>query len=149
MKLKGLLFVLLLTVLTVSTSTAQLQLSGTVGYGAKINKNLDYSLYQSTVTSNLQQKIDRFSIIAQGMTINSDSTIDFYGGLKLSYDFWAKKNKSLAITAHGLIGEEGKKLSGLGLIYTVDRVSLNADVSQEYKNKELFINLGIGYAFLQ
>jgi len=149
MKMKGLLFVLLLTVLTVSTSTAQFQISGTVGYGAKINKKLDYSLFQSTVTSSLQQKIDKFSIIAQGMSIISDSTTDFYGGLKLSYDFWAKKNKSLSITAHGLIGEEGKKLSGLGLIYTVDKMSLNADVSQEYKNKELFLNLGIGYAFLQ
>lgn len=149
MKLKGLLLALLFTVLVVSTSTAQFQVSATAGYGGKINKNLDYSLFQSTVTSELKCKIDKFAIIAQGMSINSDSTTEFFGGLKLSYDFWAKKNKSLAVTAHGLVGEEGKKLSGLGLIYTVDRMSLNADVSQEYKNKELWFNLGIGYAILQ
>ena len=128
-----------------SISFAQFDLSSSVGFGIEINKQLDYQLFQTTVTIEPQYKIDKITLSSQSEAMQNDSNTLFYTGLKAGYEFWNKENKSLQVTGHALIGTEGRKKLGGGLTYVVDNISLNLDLSQEYKAKTFVGILSVGF----
>jgi len=136
----------------ISTSAfAQFSLSTAVGFGAKINSQYDYSLYQTSITLDPQYTIDKVTIYTEGLSVISDSSTKLFTGLKVDYAFWdwkGESNKKLSANVHALIGEAGSKLFGGGINYTVGNIYVGFDASQEYLNKELWLNLSVGY-FLQ
>ena len=137
---------ILLVLFFLSTSAfAQFDLSSSVGFGIEVNNKLDYQLFQTTVTVEPQYKIDKITLSAQSEAMQNDSNTLFFSGIKFGYQFWNKDNKSLQLTAHGLIGTEGRKKLGGGLVYSVDNISLNLDLSQEYKAKTFIGILSVGY----
>lgn len=134
-----------------STLQAQFSLSSSVGFGAKINSQYDYSLYQTSITLDPQYTIDKVTIYTEGLSVISDSSTKLFTGLKVDYAFWdwkGESNKKLSANVHALLGEAGSKLLGGGINYTVGNIYVGLDASQEYLNKELWLNLSVGY-FLQ
>ena len=137
---------ILLVLLFLSTSAfAQFDLSSSVGFGIEVNNKLDYQLFQTTVTIEPQYRIDKITLSSQSEAMQNDSNTLFYSGLKVGYEFWNKENKSLQVTGHALIGTEGRKKLGGGLTYVVDNISLNLDLSQEYKAKTFVGILSVGF----
>lgn len=128
-----------------SLSFAQFNLSSSVGFGIEVNSKLDYQLFQTTVAIQPQFTIDKITLSSQSEAMQNDSNTLFFTGLKAGYEFWREKNKSLQFTVHGLLGTEGRKKLGGGLVYTVGDVSLNLDLSQEYKAKTFIGILSVGY----
>lgn len=147
------LFVILTIAFTLTTlvANAQFSLSTAIGYGMKINSHYDYSLYQTAVTLDPQYTIDKVTIYTEGLSVISDSSTKLFSGLKVDYAFWnikSEANKKLSANVHALLGEAGTKLFGGGINYTVDNVYVGFDASQEYLNKELWLNLSVGYFLL-
>ena len=128
-----------------SISFAQFDLSSSVGFGIEINKQLDYQLFQTTVTIEPQYKIDKITLSSQSEAMQNDSNTLFFSGLKVGYQFWQQREKSLQVTGHALLGTEGRKKLGGGLTYVVDNISLNLDLSQEYKAKTFVGILSVGF----
>ena len=137
---------LLLVLFFLSTSAfAQFDLSSSVGFGIEVNNKLDYQLFQTTVSVEPQYRIDKITLSLQSEAMQNDSNTLFFTGLKAGYEFWNQKNKSLQVTCHALLGTEGRKKLGGGLTYVVDNISLNLDLSQEYKAKTFIGILSVGY----
>ena len=137
---------ILLVLFFLSTSAfAQFDLSSSVGFGIEVNNKLDYQLFQTTVSVEPQYRIDKITLSSQSEAMQNDSNTLFFTGLKAGYEFWQHERKSLQFTLHGLIGTEGRKKLGGGLVYSVDNISLNLDLSQEYKTKTFIGILSVGY----
>lgn len=128
-----------------SSAFAQFNLSSSVGFGIEVNSKLDYQLFQTTVAIQPQFTIDKITLSSQSEAMQNDSNTLFFTGLKVGYKVWELKGKSLQLTAHGLLGTEGRKKLGGGLVYSVDNISLNLDLSQEYKAKTFVGILSVGY----
>lgn len=123
---------------------SQFNLGGSVGYGIKINDRLDYDLFQSSIALEPGYNIGRFQMQGIALAINNDSLTDIYSGFSLGYRVWDSGNQGIDISAHGLIGTEGRRLYGGGITYSYENLNLKLSGSQEYREKELWINLGVG-----
>lgn len=145
--MKKLLIVLLLLVAT--NVYSQFDLKGSVGGGIKIDKNLDYSLFQSNMELTTQYQVDKFLFSAVFLAVSDSVISEPFTGFELGYNVWQlDKNKSLFLSAHALMGTVGKKLFGGTLTYQVADLSLGLMVSQEYKNKQTWISANVGYSLL-
>lgn len=139
----------ILLMLFSSSLFAQLSLSSSLGFGAKINSRLDYSLFQTEATVNVNYQIEKITISSKTLSAISDSTTDFFSGLQLAYDIWSKDKKTISLGAEALIGMAGKKLFGGDLKYRNEEFNLEFSVAQEYLNKELWLNLSVGVPIIK
>jgi len=139
------LFCILL--ISAKCSFAQFDLPTFVGGAIEVNSKFDYTLYNEAVTVAPQWQIDKFIIANQTTSLISDSATVLFSGLKLGYEVWNNgSDKSLTISAHGLLGFEGSdKLSGIGLGYTTGNIAVLLDASQRYKTKTFVGTASVGY----
>ena len=146
MKLKNFL-VVILALISVN-AFAQFNVSAVVGYGIRINNNLEYDLFQSSVSVEPQYDFGKFKLSAVALSIY-DSTADFYTGIKPSYQVYESGNHLFDLSVSALQGLEGKQLLGGGITYGYMNMYVSADAYNEFQNKQFIGNLSVGYYFLR
>lgn len=127
---------------------SQFSVSAGMGYGIRINNNMDYDLFQSTVTVEPQYNLGKFKISAVALAVN-DSTADFFTGIKPSYKIWETSAESFALSISAMQGLEGKQLLGGGITYEYTNMYVSGDAYHEVKNNQFIGNLSVGIYILR
>lgn len=149
------LIALISLLVVINSASAQFNVAALYGFGVEINSNLDYELYQTSITAVPQFQFGKFYAANQTTSLISDVSTRFFSGLKLGYEFYSKtddlgkKDYSINGTVHGLIGTEGSKLTGAGVQFRSEHVSLDLQISQEYKKKSAVLTLSLGYFLMK
>lgn len=146
MKLKN--FLVVIAMLISVNAFSQFSLSGSVGYGIRINNTFEYDLFQSSVTVEPQYDFGKFKLSAVALSIN-DSTADFYTGIKPSYQVYESGNHTFDVSVSALQGLEGKQLLGGGITYGYLNMFVSADGYNEFQSKQFIGNMSVGYYFLR
>lgn len=146
--MKKVIVILLMLFAVSNISNAQFELSGSIGYGVRVNNNLDYDLFTSVLSIEPQYDFGKFKLSAIALSIN-DSTADFFTGIKPSYTVYSAGNNSISISLSALQGLEGKQLLGGGVIYSYINMFVSADAYHEKKNNQFIGNISVGYYLLR
>ncbi len=144
------LIAFIFTFLLLSSANAQFEnfkVGGFVGYGAEFVSLEDYTLTQTQFTFDMQFQTGKFMYGSQSTTIISDSVFKPFTGLKLGVEVWSKGNNKLFVTAHGLLGDQGDKLAGGGVMFQNPKYGIILDLSQRYLRKSFNVMIGAGAYF--
>lgn len=104
-------------------------------YSAYVQTSVDYA------TNN-----DRWKFRGIARTVFSNGLQDYYVGNAIGFKFLEPKTKAwnLQVQLHALFGTRDRKLFGGGVIAEYAPFFVTANVRQEYTNKELYFDGGIG-----
>lgn len=142
------LFTAIFLILLCNFAEAQkVNLLTNIGQGININSEYDVNLYQATFNFQPQYEIDKFKFSAVTLSVLNDSVTSIFGGSQISY----KATDKIDIAGRFLFGTEGKQLYGGGLQYNFLETGANVavNVGAETKEKELYIDVTIGYNLLK
>ena len=123
---------------------SQFSVTSAVGYGLKVNSELDYNAFQSSISVSETYKIDKFKVGSIQLGVN-DSTASFFVGVKTSYEAWKiDEDRDIEVSAATLTGFNGELLAGVGVFYNYKDMFIGLDNYFETKNKEYWGILNVG-----
>lgn len=147
------LIAVLFCILLISANSSNAQFEnfkagGFIGYGAEFISADNYSLTQTSVTFDMQFQTGKFMYGSQTTTMINDSVSKIpFTGLKVGVQVWNQGDNKLFVTAHGLLGDQGDKLAGGGVMFQTPKFGIVLDLAQRYKRKSFNVTISAGTYF--
>lgn len=131
---------------SISLQAQTFNLSTFAGSGVKFDKQLNATLYQSSVTVSPQAVIGKFQIDGIAKSIFIDSTTELNVGVRVGYRFWEEENKSAWAGPQYTYSTNNALNVGIVAGYDVDVMRLVLESGYETKSKSGYVEIGIGAA---
>ncbi len=142
--MKKLIFTLLFFIYVIPAKS-QFSINSFVGQGVKINNDLDYSIYQTSINIPLTYDFGKLKVSEINTSFITDSTTEYAIGFSPAYEVWRQNKKGIDINAMVMAGNYQKFYYGGGVNYLNDNLILGIQYLYESKFKESLIQGVIGF----
>jgi len=114
--------------------------------GAIINRDFEGDLFIGTIQVTPSFTLEKLSVGLSSLSYTTQKETGFLAGVEVGYNVF----DVYSVTARTMYGNTGKQLIGGGAQMLLDgKVVLFGNAGYELKDKEAWLDLGIGYKIIQ